>query len=43
MAAHIKRELDVGKSAEDIFNYLSIGGFDPNNPTHIKRVAAAVT
>ncbi|HEY1645860.1 MAG TPA: hypothetical protein VGF75_05830 [Candidatus Saccharimonadales bacterium] len=39
MAAYINRQLNEGKSAEELFTYLSQGNFDPNNQQHLERLA----
>jgi hypothetical protein len=39
MAAYITKQLDDGKSASEVFAYLSQAKFDPTNPKHIERLA----
>lgn len=40
MAAYITKQLDDGKSASEVFAYLSQAKFDPTNPKHIERLAS---
>lgn len=35
MAEYLVRQFDSGKSAEEVFTYLSQGKFDPDNPQHV--------
>ena len=39
MAEYISRQLSNGKSAKEVFAYLSQAKFDPTNSKHIKRLA----
>ncbi len=39
MAEYITSQLANGRSATEVFNYLSQAKFDPNNPQHVERVA----
>ncbi len=39
MAEYITNQLKNGRSATEVFNYLSQAKFDPNNPQHVDRVA----
>lgn len=39
MARYITKQMAIGKSAPEIFNYLSQAKFDPENPQHIKYLA----
>lgn len=39
MAAYVANQLASGKSASEVFAYLSQAKFDPTNPQHLKRVA----
>jgi len=39
MAEYITSQLGNGRSANEVFNYLSQAKFDPNNPQHVERVA----
>lgn len=41
MLAYIIAERTSGKSAAEIFNYISSAKFDPTNPQHVARLAAA--
>lgn len=43
MAKYISGQLASGKSASEIFQYLSQAKFDPNNPQHIKRLAETIS
>jgi len=38
MAEYISGQLASGKTASDVFQYLSQAKFDPNNQQHIERL-----
>jgi hypothetical protein len=42
MAQYISNQLHSGKSAAEVFKYLSQGKFDPSNPKHTERLAKAI-
>lgn len=41
MARYITQQLDNGKSAKDVFTYISQAKFDPTNPKHVERLVKA--
>ena len=41
MVIYLAQQLESGKTATEVFLYLSQGKFDPNNPQHTARLAAA--
>jgi uncharacterized protein DUF1704 len=42
MAEYIKRQLNSGKTAAEVFQYLSQAKFDPNNPKHTERLTNTI-
>ena len=40
MAEYISRQLTLGKTASEVFDYLSLGKFDPDNPQHVVQLSS---